>query len=186
MSLSSDTLYREFLRWFKSGGSLTTYAQAEHRLATIYHTYAQSAEDVSGESPDNLDLTKFEGPLRFSLSRSERQTARQIEDAFVAYWTGTTFPILVVPPASPPCPNIGGTGEFSSEVSSAVSSVEADVMYDAILTLLSRGSNTAEQAARKLANAMDQATRSAVKVLITGWDTTTPTALNIINECGVF
>ena len=186
MSLNRNKLYLEFLRWFKSGASITTYEQAEKRLARVYHAYARAAEDVSGESPDNLDVLKFEGRLRFVGSRTARQFAQQVDDAFVAYWTGTTFPILVLPPASPPCPNVGGTGEFSVEFSSEVTDVVAGQMREAILPIITRSKNTADQAARRLADAMDQVTRSAVTVTIEGEDTGSPSPSPIYNECGVF
>jgi hypothetical protein len=128
VSLDVNKLYNEFLRWFRSGGRVNSYEQAQRKLAQVYHAYAQDAEDVSGENPDNLDISKFERALRFRGSRNARQFAQQVDDAFVAYWTGTTFPILVVPPASPPCPNVGGTGEFSAELSSEVTDVDAGPM----------------------------------------------------------
>ena len=185
MSLDANKLYREFLVWFKTG-NIYTYAQAERRLAKVYHDYAQGAEDVSGEGPDNLDASRFERHLRFSGSRTARQFAQQVDDAFVAYWTGTTFSILVLPPASPPCPNVGGTGEFSVELSSQVTAVAAGRMRDAILPVVDRATNTAEQVARRLADVMDSVTRSAVTVVITGQDTGSPSPSPIYNECGVF
>lgn len=188
MSLDSGKLYRGFVRWFQLPDGVRTYEQAEQKLARVYHDYAMDAEDVSGERASNLDMQKFQQRLGFSRSRSERDFARQIEDAFVSYWTGTTFPILVVPPASPPCLNVGGTGEFSSEVSSQVTSVEALSMYNVILPIFRRSDNTATESARRLAEAMDRVTRSAIEVLITGWDTTpSPSGpIAITNTCTVF
>ena len=188
MSLDADKLYRDFARWFKTTGGVTTSGQAETKLARVYHAYAQGAEDVSGEHPINLSADKFEQPLRFRSSRSARQFARQLDNAFVAYWTGVVFPIFVPPPAFPPCPNVGGSGEFSSEIVSLVTAVTPNAMYRAVLPILNTARATADSAARKLANAMDQVTRSAVTVLIVGWDTTAPPTgpFLITNTCTVF
>lgn len=185
MSLSKDKLYREFVRWFRAGG-VSTHAQAERKLSQVYHAYAQDAEDVSGEGPTNLDAGKFERCLDFGRSRSARQFAQQLDDAFVEYWKGTTFPTLVVPPSSPPCPNVGGSGSFSSESASVVLSVAKGAMREAVLPVLSKG-NTADQAARKMAEAMDQVTKSAVTVYIVGLDTSPyPGPYPITNTCTVF
>jgi len=188
MSLSTDKLYHEFVRWFRTGGGVRTAEQAERRLAHAYYTYARDAEDVSGENPSNLIADKFERPLSFRRSGTRQQFARQIDAAFVAFWTDVAFPILAVPPTSPPCPNVGGSGEFSSEVSSQVVNVEAGAMYKAIMPILRSSGSTAERAARRLANAMDDVTKSAVTVLITGWDTTPGPSgpYPIINTCTVF
>lgn len=188
MSLDKGKLYHGLLRWFRVPGGVGTHREAEQRFARVYHSYAQDAEDVSGERPNNLDAEKFERLLAFQRSRVGKDFVRQIDSSFVAYWTGTTFPILVVPPASPPCPNIGGTGEFSAEISSQVTGVASDAMYDAVLPILSRPVGTAEEAARRLSDAMDRATKSAVEVIITGWDTTPSPGgpIAVTNTCTVF
>ena len=188
MSLDSGKLYREFLRWFRAlRGS--GYRDAEARLAQIYHAYALDAEDVSGEHPNNLDQAKFERPLSFRTSRSRQQFAQQIETAFVAYWTGTIFPVLVVPPPTPPCPNVGGTEVFASETTSGVTAVTTRAMYSAIVAILANTDATAEESARRLADEMDRVTKSAVTVTITGEDTTPGGSggpLYITNTCTVF
>lgn len=189
MSLDSGKLYRGFLRWFRVPQGIRTYRQAEAKFSQIYHGYAQGAEDVSGECPDNLDRGKFERPLSFETGQARQRFARQIESAFVAYWTGVTFPILVVPPATPPCPNVGGNGIFGAELSSLVLSVTAGAMYSAVLPILSKGEATADEAARRLADVMDSVTKSAVTILITGQDTTPGGGggpLPITNTCTVF
>ena len=188
MSLDKRKLYNEFVRWFRNPKGMSTIRQAQTRLAQVYHSYAQDAEDVSGESPTNLDQAKFDTPLRLETCRTAQQFAQRVEDAFVAYWTGTIFPTAVVPPASPPCPNVGGTEEFSLENTSGVTDVTARAMYSAILAVLARNESTAEEGARRLADAMDRVTKSAVTVTITGQDTTPPPTgpLYITNTCTVF
>jgi len=189
MSLDAGKLYREFISWFTVPGDISTHPQAEARLARVYHVYAQDAEDVSGEKPNNLVSSKFRTPLSFQRSKTAQQFARRIEAAFVAYWTGVTFPILVVPPPVPPCPSVGGTTIFASETTSLVLSVTPGVMYSAILPIVSTWRGTAQLKARQLAEAMDGATKSAVTVLITGLDTTPGGSggpLPITNTCTVF
>jgi len=188
MSLDKNKLYTEFMRWFRNPIGVSTIRHAQTRLAQVYHRYALDAEDVSGESPTNLDQWKFERPLLLETCRTAQQFAQRVDDAFVAYWTGTIFPIAVVPPASPPCPNVGGTGEFSVENTSGVTDVAVREMYSAIVDVLKRKDATAEEGARRLADAMDRVTKHAVTVTITGQDTTpSPTGpLYITNTCTVF
>jgi len=185
VSLDVNKLYHEFLRWFRTG-DIRSFEQAERRLSQVYHAYASDAEDVSGDPVNNLDVRKFEGPLRFRGSKTARQLAQQIDDAFVAYWTGVTFDTDIIPIDFPPCPNVGGSEAFSGELSSEVTDVTRRAMYSAVLPIFTKTSNTAEQAARKLADEMDRVTTSAVTVLITGLDTSTPTQVTVTNTCTVF
>lgn len=186
MSLDANKLYQGFLPWFTAPDDIRTHQQAEDRLARVYHTYAQDAEDVSGERPTNLVSTKFRTPLNFVRSRRAQDFASQIEAAFVAYWTGAVFPVLVIPPPTPPCPNVGGTTIFSQETTSVVASVTPRAMFSAILPIVSSWRGTAQVKARQLADAMDSVTKSAVTVLITGLDTSSPTPVAITNTCTVF
>jgi len=186
VSLDVNKLYNGFVTWFETPQSVITYAQAEAKMASVYHVYAQDAEDVSGERLENASERPFRDQLAFQRSQTARQFADQLDAAFVAYWQDLTFPTLVVPPADPPCPNVGGTGEFSVETAAVVSEVSPRAMYDAVLPVLTTSDEPARLKARKLADAMDRVTKSAVTVLITGEDTTTPTPVAITNTCTVF
>lgn len=186
MSLDRNKLAQAFAQWFSRPGDIFSTAQAEQRLAEIYDAYAQQAEDVSGDGSTSLSRSDFETRLNFQRSRSADDFCRQVDAAFVAYWTDTTFATNLLPPVDPPCPNVGGTGEFSSETTSQVVEVTANMMHDKLLPLLTRASTSARIRAQEMAAVMHEVTTSAVTVLITGEDTGSPTPSSITNECGVF
>lgn len=188
MTLSVNRLRWEFAMWFRNSQDIATYMQAERRFALTYHHYAKKATDVSGEQAINLSYRKFQIQLNFQSSRTPEQFCRQLDRAFVAYWTGVIFATAIVPPVSPPCANQGGSGVFASEVSSAVVGVSSQVLYAELLPVVSSLSTAGEVATQEVAQAFDRATKRAVTVLISGWDTTPgPTGpLPITNLCGVF
>jgi len=188
MTLRVYKLRQALVRWFGDSEELISAAQAESRWATIYHDYAREGEDVSGEPAINLSKSKFSRPLNLKQSQTAQQFCRQLDQAFVSYWTGVTFATAVVP--SPPlaCPNIGGTGVFSVEISSVVTVVAKGVLYGALIPIVSSLGGAASTKAAQFAEAFDSATKTAVTVLITGQDTTPPPAgpLAITNVCTVF
>jgi hypothetical protein len=188
MTLQRSKLQASLVRFFTRPGLIYNGSQAERFWTNAYHAYASDAEDVSGESPNNLMPSKFSAPLNFFASRTATIWAQQMEAAFVAYWTGTAFDVGVIPPPVPPCPNVGGTTIFATEATSVVTLVTPGVMFSSILPAALRYDPgvTAQQKAAEFAAAMDVATRSAVFVLITGLDTTTVPMggpLPITNTC---
>lgn len=188
MSLNAARLQQALAAWFAAPQAIRSQAQAEAKFARVYHDYAREGEDVSGERATTLVPAKFQSQLRFAASRTVEQFARQLDAAFVSYWTGAVFAVGVIPPPVPPCPNVGGTGVFSTEASSVVTVVAAGALFAALLPVLRRKSDTVASQARAFATAMDTVTKSAVTVLITGVDTTpAPTGpLPITNTCTVF
>lgn len=188
MSLNRARLRRSLTSWFQQPEGIRSSAQAEQKFAEVYHEYAREGEDVSGERAGNLSAARFRAQLHFQWSRTAKESCLQLDRAFVAYWTGAVFAIAVVPPASPPCPNVGGSGVFASETSSAVVAVQARVLYSKLLPILSTTSNTAARAAAQVAEALDEATKQAVSVRIDGTDTTPGPGgpLPIFNLCTVF
>jgi hypothetical protein len=161
---------------------------AETLWAQAYHEYAKSAEDVSTDIQQNLDVAKFREKLRFRDSRSAMQFAGQLDAAFVAYWTGAIFGIGTLPPGTPPCPNVGGSGTFSSEVASVVIAVTSGKLLRALLPVLTSGFGSAQAQASRFSTVLDFVTKTAVTVRIQGWDTTPPMGgpLPIANTCTVF
>lgn len=188
MTLNASRLRLEFAMWVRNSQEIATYLQAERLFALTYHHYAKKATDVSGEYAINLSYRKFQMQLDFQSSRTPEQFCRQLDRAFVAYWTGVTFATAIVPPVLPPCPNQGGNGVFASEVSSVVVGVSPQVLYAELLPVVSSLSTAEGVATHEIASAFDRATKQAVDVLISGWDTTPgPTGpLPITNLCGVF
>lgn len=188
MSLNVARLQQALAAWFSAPEAIRSQVQAEARFARVYHEYAREGEDVSGERATTLVPSKFQGPLRFAGSRTAEQFARQLDAAFVAYWTGAVFAVGVVPSPAPPCPNVGGTGVFATETTSVVTVVAAGALFSAVLPVLRKKADTVGSQARAFADAIDSVTKSAVTVLITGLDTTSPPTgpLPITNTCTVF
>lgn len=186
MTLQVGKLDQELGRVFSSPGSVASTTIAEQRWATAYHAYCLDAEDVSSDPPINLASLKFRSLLNFRGSFTAAQFAAQLEAAFVAYWTGTLFSILVPPLVTSACPSIGGTGLWSVEVTSVVVPVVPQAMYTAVFPILNTPSISWQAKSTQLAHAMHRVTTSAVTVLISGLDTTLPTPLPITNTCTVF
>jgi hypothetical protein len=188
VTLSVETLRQALTQFFSNPGRVPTAARAEELWAESYHTYAREAQDVSGDVPQNLDPEKFLRELDFLNSRSAMQFAEQLDRAFVSYWSGVTFATGLLPPGSPPCPNAGGSGTFGSEVASAVYNIEAGAMLRALLPVLSGGFGSAQAQASRFATVMDRVTKTSVRVLIVGQDTTPPPTgpFPITNNCTVF
>lgn len=193
MALNLDRLRSGLEQIFVNPRGVSSSEDAQRRWAAAYHAYCTDVEDLSGDSATNLAQSKFEGALHFRQSRTAAQFAGQIDSAFAAYWTGTSFGITT-PIAGPgvPCPNISpnpsSTLLFSFELTSVVLAVAPGAMRSALLPiLLTRGQSYQVQASR-IATAMHTVTKSAVTVLISGTDTTLPASGGpspITNTCTV-
>jgi len=187
LSLSESLLRERLMSIFSD--PVKSYAQAEVRLGHVYHEYASQAVDASGDSLLSSNPSGFRSALRFS-GISKLEFASQMDTAMQSYWTGAAFGIgSLVVGTGVPCPNVGGTGLFSSEISSLVSVVTPGVMRGALLAdPLSLTRNNSMSAAVAFARAMHLATSSAVLVLIAGLDTTPPPGgpLPVTNTCHLF
>lgn len=163
---------------------------AASQWAQAYDSYARDAEDVSTDRVLSVNSGALMAALNFEASRSAASLAQQFELGFVAYWTGAVFSVGIPPPPVPvTCPNIGGNTIFATEITSLVVSVVPGVMFSQLLPELSvaRKGESVESRANAIAQAMHTATTSAVLVLITGIDTTTPPAgpLPVTNTCTI-
>jgi hypothetical protein len=188
MTLDVNILRQSLTQLFSNPRRARFPEDAEELWAEAYHTYARSAEDVSTDVAQNLDVEKFRRELKFRDSRTVSQFAEQLDNAFVAYWSGTVFGLGMLPPGDPPCPNVGGSGTFSSEVVSVVVSVTRKKLLLGLLPVLVGPAGTAQAQASRFATVLDFVTKTAVGVEIVGWDTTPPGVgpLPIINLCTVF
>lgn len=171
--------------------------QAAANWAAAYDLYASQATDVSGDPV----LTKFPNLFELKLAgdpgpppepglpdSDEAAEAADIFDrAFVAYWTGAIFVVGVPPPPTGiPCPNVGGTGIFSVETTSVVSTVTSGMLKALLEIEFASKTGAGSDKAVALANIFDAVTKAAVLVLITGLDTTVPTPVPITNTCTIF
>jgi hypothetical protein len=151
-----------------------TKLEGVNNWATAYDIYALDAQDLSGDVLLTANKAGFVSALLDNMPDPVYGTsiaaATAFELAFVAYWTGATFAILHNPLPTLPCPNIGGTGTFSTETTSIVSSVIPDVLKNLLLVELSEVSSDGAAKAASLAAVFHVATISAVKVTITGAD----------------
>ena len=132
MGLSAATLKDEFAKLTDPDnpdfvGHPTTIADAASNWGNAYAVYAASAEDISTDSILTTNLTGFINALIANLPTGETGTialaANAFELAFVAFWTAATFNVGLLPPNG-----IGGTGTFSAETTSVVSSITADIL----------------------------------------------------------
>lgn len=188
--LSQASLAASLLDIFASKDSIRTAQEYEERWASAYDAYARQAQDVSGELPITVNGTGFRRALNFEASGSAAALAAQFEAAFQVYWTGAIFSFGIPPPPVPPgCPNVGGTSIFSTELSSLVIEVVPSVMQAQLVTQFSVASReeSIESRAQAIASAIHMATTTAVFVLITGLDTTSPPTgpLPVTNTCRV-
>jgi len=190
MGLSKQKLTSGFLSLFGNSDGISGLPDVHTKWTNAYHSYAMDAEDVSGDRVVTTNRTGFLSSLSLGSGNSIFQAALNFDRAFVAYWTGGIFAVgalIVVPPAG--CPNVGGSGVWSSEITSVVTVVSAGVLAGLLVPVFSSISDgdTARSKARQMATAFHQATISAVTVLITGLDTTPgPTGpLPITNTCTI-
>ena len=180
MTLQAKKLELAFRSWFTRSQDITNVEQAADRFADVYHEYALDAEDVSGDTVNNLDASKFRGELDFSKTHTSQEFAQQLDNAFAAYWTGTTFDIGQLPAGTGACPN---TGVFAVELDSSVTEVSTQQLYTELLPILQTPSSSAETKALQLSIAMDNVTKYAVTVIINGEDAGSNP---VSNTCTVF
>jgi len=188
VTLRETKLRQALSKWFSDPRGVPSARQAEARFASVYHDYAKEVEDLSGDRAANLDKSKFESALNFRKSRTAKQFCKQLDEAFVRYWSGTVFAVGSLPSPTTSCPNVGGTGVFAVETLSTVVGVASGVLYRKLLPIITPTGGSAKSQAVKMARAFDEATKSAVTVLIVGQDTTPPPTgpLPIYNVCTVF
>lgn len=203
MALNVNKLKSELLKLIDPNdpnfvGHPTNATDFATNWSNAYDTYAKDAQDVSSD------------PMIYSPAHKSAMAARLLtlnvpggviataastfDQAFADYWLGLTPPasaatfLTKVPPTSSVgCPNSGGTGIFSAEASSLVATVTANVLQASMLSLLAIPSDDPNVKATALANAFHVATTTAVKVTITGTDTTGPPTgpQTITNTCGI-
>lgn len=170
-------------------GHPTNATDFANNWANAYDTYAKDAQDVSGDPVLTAHKSSMAARLlTLNVPAGVIATAASTFDQALAdYWIGATFATLIVPTPAAACASVGGTGLWSAEASSVVSAVTAHVLEASMLSLLAIPSDDPNVKATALANAFHAATTSAVKVTITGTDTTTPPTgpLTITNTCGV-
>jgi hypothetical protein len=193
--LVEANLASEFLKLVDSAspsfsGFPSSKADATTNWAQAYNTYALSAQDASEDLVASVSLPGMISTLLAQLPDSATGTpdlaAAAFDSAFVQYWTGAIFAVGIPPTGLGACPNAGGTSVFSSEISSVVTAVTANVLKDLLLPIFN-SINDGIVASQLLATAFHTATTSAVIVLITGLDTTPAPAgpLPITNTCGI-
>jgi hypothetical protein len=157
--------------------------------SNAYDAYAQDAQDVSTDPVLTANKNAMKARLlTLNIPAGTITTAASTFDQALAdYWNGATFATLVVPTPGAACASVGGTGLWSAEASSVVSSVTAGVLQASMLSLLAIPSDDPDVKATALANALHAATTNAVKVTITGTDTTGPPTgpQPITNTCGI-
>lgn len=181
MALDVNKLKNELLKLLDPNnlnfvGYPTNATDFANNWGNAYDTYAQDAQDVSTDplvaAHKPLMVAKLE--LLNTPFGVIATAASTFDDALKAYWLGATFATLVVPTGTGACPNSGGSGLFAAEVSSVVSAWTAGILQASMASLLAIPSDDPHVKATALANALHTATTSAVKVTITGTDTTPP------------
>lgn len=125
MALDRSKLSASLRNIFSSPEGIAGAPQAEALWTNAYHGYAMDAEDVSGDRVATASRSGFLSALDFgSDGGSVSKAARDFDNAFVAHWTGAVFAVgslIGVPPGE--CPNAGGNGVWSSEITSVVVTV---------------------------------------------------------------
>lgn len=180
MALSQATLKAELLKLIDQDsptfiGFPATKEQACENWANAYDVYCQSAQDISNDGLATSNPTGFKNSLIANLPEgaagSAALGAAAFESAVVAYWTGATFNIGSLPPGG-----IGGTGVFSIEISSVVTEITPNVLYDLLLIEFSKTTFELDMdvKADTLAALFHTFTTTAVIVTISGSDTTPP------------
>lgn len=190
MSLSQQDLASQLRTIFENPDGFRSRQEAEQRWASIYDSYARGAEDTSGDSVLTVNAPGFRSALSFNTNLTAEGFAAQIEAGFITYWTGAIFSVgQLVVGTGVPCPNVGGNSIFGVEITSLVVTTVPNVMFGNLVPVLRSftRTTTAAQKAQEIAQAMHQATTSAIFVLITGTDTTpSPTGpLPITNTCTI-
>lgn len=162
--------------------------EARANWTQAYHAYASTAVDASNDMVATTNPAGFQSALVFTVPSEVPQGAQYFDMAFVAYWTGGVFAIGA-PPVGAPCPSIGGTTMFSTEITSLVTTVVPNILAPLLAPIFANvdAKLAVSDRLQQIANAFHTATTTAVKVLITGLDTTPPPAgpLPITNLCGI-
>ena len=199
MTLAQTTLKTEFLKLTDPtdplfAGFPLTKALAALNWCNAYNTYTLSAVDVSNDALVGANLALMKTTLTAQLpdptpAATMLQAANAFDAAFVSYWTGATFGILIpiLPlPFIPRCPNIGlGNNIWGAEATSSVTTVTPGVLSGLLVAEFAVMSSDVQPTAAALATAFHTATLSAVFVTIVGVDTTIPTPLPISNICTI-
>ena len=184
MALSQTVLIDEILKLIDSTREdFVTYpATREDAItnwANAYNTYALAATDISGDGLVTANLAGFISTLASLLPEvppggSIIEAANAFDAAFVSYWTGATFAVLIPPPPpnDPPIPPAINNGIFGLETISTVTAVTAGILSANLQEEFASISSDAATKAAGLASAFHTATTSAVIVTIIGVDTT--------------
>lgn len=195
MALDVNKLKNELLKLLDPNnahfvGYPTNATDFANNWANAYDTYAKDAQDVSGD----VLITAFKTAMATKLMALNvpagliATAASTFDQALGAYWASAIFAVGIVPTPASACASVGGSGTWSTETSSVGTGFTTGILETALLSLLAIPSNDPLVKATALANAFHAATTTAVKVTITGVDTTAPPTgpLPITNVCGVF
>lgn len=194
MSLSQAKLTNELLKLLDPNNShFVGYPTDANTFATnwanAYDTYARDAVDVSTDVLLTSNKNGFRDALAvLNIPNGVIVTAAgAFDSALIAYWTGAVFAVGTPPSPGAACASAGGNGTWATEVSSIVATVTVGVLEASMASLLAIPSSDPSVKATALAAAFHNATTSAVKVLITGTDTTVPPTgpLAITNTCTI-
>ena len=180
MALSQAILKAEILKLIDQDslaflGFPATKEQACENWKNCYHSYAVNAVDISNDSLATSNPTGFKNALVANLPEGAAGSAvlgaSAFEAAVVAYWTGATFNIGSLPPGG-----IGGTGIFSVEISSVITEITPNVLYDLLLVEFSKTTYELDMdmKADTLAALFHTFTTTALICTISGSDTTPP------------
>jgi hypothetical protein len=147
--------------------------------ANAYNTYAVAAMDVSGDVLLTSNLAGFTSTLLSLIPTippggSILEAANAFDTAFITYWAGATFNILIPPPPpnDVPIPPAINNGIFGLEATSIVTTVTAGVLSANLQQEFAIISSDTATKAAGLASAFHAATTSAVIATIVGVDTT--------------
>lgn len=179
MALLQATLKTRLLRLMNSESPAfvsypTTLAQTAENWATAYDIYAQNAVDISDDALTTASKAGFKNALIASLPEgagTAALAATAFENAFVAYWTGAVFSIGKLPPGG-----VGGNGIFGLEISSVVTTITPNVLYNLLLAEFNKEifETNMDTKSDTLATLFHTATTTAIIVTISGTDTTPP------------
>ena len=166
-----------------------TTDEAREAWADIYDTYAQNAEDVSGDAVTVTNRAGFKAALVFTSSTDPSAAgvvASEFANAFLAYWTGGVFAVGTPPSPGAVCTSVGGNLVWGVEASSLVTVVNPAILQASLTTEFGKNTVDGKVKSEDLAAIFHAATTGDISVLITGLDTTAPTPLPITNTCTVF
>lgn len=179
MALLQATLKTRLLRLMNSEspafvGYPSTLEQTAENWADAYDIYAQNAVDISDDALTTASKAGFKNALIANLPEgtgTAALAATAFQNALIGFWTGAIFNIGSLPPNG-----IGGNGIFGVEISSVVTEIVPNVLYDLLLAEFSKTTFETDMniKADTLANIFHNATITSILVLISGTDTTLP------------